>query len=57
MFFIETTDTKFFVHKVIHILHGGMHDMFFYLLHCVKLTYEMKVIKSQQTRMHAYKAS
>lgn len=53
MFFIETTDTKFFVHKVIH---GGMHDMFFYLLHCVKLTYEMKV-KSQQTRMHAYKAS
>lgn len=56
MFFIETTDTKFFVYKVIHILHGGMHDMFFYLLHCVKLTYEMKV-KSQQTRMHAYKAS
>lgn len=55
-FFIETTRAKFFLHKVIRILHGGTHDMFFYLLQCVKLTYDTKV-KSQSTRMHAYKAS
>lgn len=46
MKFFNYTYKIFYTQSYSYILHGGMHDMFFDLLQCVKLTYEMKV-KSQ----------